>query len=421
MPEGTPPRLEEVREHPVDAKPTEERCDVVVRFAGDSGDGMQLAGTQLTFTSALMGNDVATFPDYPAEIRAPKGTPGGVSAYQVHFACADVATPGDEADTLVAMNPAALRTNLGAVRPHGTIIVDEDSFDDRGLRLAGWEGNPLEDGTLEGYEVIRVPITRVKGLTEQTLERIFDEHARAPFASVRDFYLRVKPQPAEMEALIRVGAFDGFGQPRTRLFWEYRHVHAVFGHGANPDQGWLFPPPDAVARLYGCDGAGQGKTAPPAATHGERERQDTAPGAASVPLDEPSPKQCLQWEAELLGFPASGHPLELYDEVAWDTYCPVDRLDRYKGEEVVACGLVIEQRVHHQVTGEPMKFLTLCDWSGMVETELFASTYKSYGLATVRYPVLEVTARVEPFENGRGFTLRVLRAGPPRLRHKCPA
>ena len=122
---------------------------------------MQLAGAQLTFTSALMGNDVATFPDYPAEIRAPKGTPGGVSAYQVHFAGTDVATPGDEADTLVAMNPAALKTNLAAVRPHGTIIVDEDAFDERGLRLAGYESNPLEDGSLEGYEVIRVPITRL--------------------------------------------------------------------------------------------------------------------------------------------------------------------------------------------------------------------------------------------------------------------
>lgn len=84
------------------------------------------------------------------------------------------------------------------------------------------------------------------------------------------------------------------------------------------------------------------------------------------------------------------------------------------GEIVVTCGLVVEQRTHHQITGEPMKFLTLADWTGMMETELFAQTYKSYGLATVRYPVLEVTATVEPFENGRGFTLRVLRAGSPR-------
>jgi DNA polymerase III alpha subunit len=117
---------------------------------------------------------------------------------------------------------------------------------------------------------------------------------------------------------------------------------------------------------------------------------------------------------ELFGFTVSGHPLELHGGVAWETYCPVARLGEHVGEEVVTCGLIIEDRVHHQATGEPMKFLTLCDWTGMVETELFAATYKTYGLATVRYPVLEVTARVEPFENGRGHTLRVLRAGKPR-------
>ncbi len=138
-------------------------------------------------------------------------------------------------------------------------------------------------------------------------------------------------------------------------------------------------------------------------------------------MDEPSRRQRLQWEAELLGFPVSGHPLELYAEVAWDTYCPVTSLGRHPGETVVVCGLVIEQRIHHQVTGEPMKFLTLADWTGMVETDLFAETYRSYGLATVRYPVLEVTAIVEPYERGDGFSLRVLRAGKPRLsaaRHK---
>ena len=124
----------------------------------------------------------------------------------------------------------------------------------------------------------------------------------------------------------------------------------------------------------------------------------------------------LESENELLGFPASGHPLELHDHIAWETYCPVSRLGEHVGEQVVTCGLVVEQRTHHQITGEPMKFLTLADWTGMVETELFAQTYKSYGLATVRYPVLEITARVEPYENARGFTLRVLRAGKPRTR-----
>ena len=133
-------------------------------------------------------------------------------------------------------------------------------------------------------------------------------------------------------------------------------------------------------------------------------------------LREPTRRERLEVETELFGYAVSGHPLELFDDIAWDTYCPVSRLGDHIGETVVTCGLVVEQRTHHQITGEPMKFLTLADWTGMVETELFAQKYRSYGLATVRYPVLEVEAKVEPFENGRGFTLRVLRAGKPRTK-----
>ena len=140
-------------------KPIEELDSVVVRFAGDSGDGMQLAGTQLTNTSALAGNDVATFPDFPAEIRAPKGTLAGVSGFQVHFASRDIYTPGDLVDVLVAMNPAALSENLRFLQPHGTLIVDEDAFDARSLKLARVASNPLEDGSLDEYQVIRVPLT----------------------------------------------------------------------------------------------------------------------------------------------------------------------------------------------------------------------------------------------------------------------
>jgi len=139
---------------------------------------------------------------------------------------------------------------------------------------------------------------------------------------------------------------------------------------------------------------------------------------SGIPLNEPARLERLQCETELFGFAVSGHPLELFPDVAWDTYCPVNRLGEFAGQTVATCGLVVEQRTHHQVTGEPMKFLTLADWTGMVETELFAPAYRSYGLATVRYPVLEVTATVEPFENGNGFSLRVHRAGKPRVR-KC--
>jgi DNA polymerase III alpha subunit len=136
----------------------------------------------------------------------------------------------------------------------------------------------------------------------------------------------------------------------------------------------------------------------------------------SVPLAEPSRLQRLRNEEELLGYPASGHPLELFPDIAWETYCPINRLGEHVGEHIVTCGLVIEQRLFHQITGEPMKFITIVDRTGIVETELFARTYQSYGLNTVRYRALEITATVEPFDNGRGFTLRVLRADKPRMR-----
>jgi 2-oxoglutarate ferredoxin oxidoreductase subunit alpha len=140
-------------------KTVQETQHVVVRFAGDSGDGMQLTGDRFTTATAVLGNDLATLPDFPAEIRAPAGTVHGVSAFQIHFASEDVTTPGDRCDVLVAMNPAALRANLGVVRRGGTIIVNEDAFTPRNLERAGFASDPLTDGTLEGYQVYRVPMT----------------------------------------------------------------------------------------------------------------------------------------------------------------------------------------------------------------------------------------------------------------------
>jgi 2-oxoglutarate ferredoxin oxidoreductase subunit alpha len=147
--------------------PREVRDSTVIRFAGDSGDGMQLTGSQFAMEAALAGSDVATLPDYPAEIRAPAGTTYGVSAFQVHFGSKDIKTAGDELDVLVAFNPAALKMNLGDLRIGGMVIVDESSFNDRNLKKAGYESNPLEDGTLAPYQVVRLDIT---GLTEQAVK-----------------------------------------------------------------------------------------------------------------------------------------------------------------------------------------------------------------------------------------------------------
>ncbi len=132
---------------------------VVIRFAGDSGDGMQLTGTQFTAVSSLFGNDTATLPDFPAEIRAPAGTLAGVSAFQVQISDHDILTPGDAPSVLVAMNPAALRANVEAVAAGGTIIVNIDAFDERALDKAGYRGNPLTDGSLTPYTVYEVPMT----------------------------------------------------------------------------------------------------------------------------------------------------------------------------------------------------------------------------------------------------------------------
>lgn len=132
---------------------------VVIRFAGDSGDGMQLTGDQFTDASAAWGNDLATFPDYPAEIRAPAGTPNGVSAFQVNIADHDILTHGDHPDVLVAMNPAALITNMGRLGGEGAIIVNSDNFEERDLAKAGLTSNPLEDGTLSNFRVYPVPMT----------------------------------------------------------------------------------------------------------------------------------------------------------------------------------------------------------------------------------------------------------------------
>ena len=159
-------------------KAVEEKERVVIRFAGDSGDGMQLTGDRFTNATAVLGNDLATLPDFPAEIRAPAGTVHGVSAFQIQFSSRDIMTPGDHPNVLVAMNPAALKAEFSSVEKGGTIIVNEDAFIQRNLDKAGYTTNPLDDGTLEGFQVFRVPMTSITvraveelGLTRKEAER----------------------------------------------------------------------------------------------------------------------------------------------------------------------------------------------------------------------------------------------------------
>lgn len=139
--------------------------EVVVKFAGDSGDGMQLTGSQFSDTSAFVGNDLSTFPDYPSEIRAPQGTIAGVSGFQVHIGHKEVQTPGDLADVLVAMNPAALKANLRWIKPGATIIIDIDNFDNKYYKKAGYVEDPLGDGSLEGYNIVKAPISNLTRAT----------------------------------------------------------------------------------------------------------------------------------------------------------------------------------------------------------------------------------------------------------------
>ncbi len=194
---------------------------VIIRFVGDSGDGMQLTGTQFTDTSAMFGNDVATFPNYPAEIRAPQGSLYGVSGFQVHIGSVEISTPGDNVDLLVAMNPAGLKTNLPSVKPGHTIIVDTDAFTKKNLEKAQYESNPLEDDSLENYRVIEVAMTSltkealkdVEGLDNKSITRsknmfalgmVYWMYDRSTDYTIDFFNKKFKSKPQVIEANTKV-------------------------------------------------------------------------------------------------------------------------------------------------------------------------------------------------------------------------
>ncbi|HMB18214.1 MAG TPA: 2-oxoacid:acceptor oxidoreductase family protein, partial [Gaiellaceae bacterium] len=166
------------------AKPVQQLDRVVIRFAGDSGDGMQLTGGRFTSETALLGNDLSTLPDFPAEIRAPAGSLPGVSGFQIHFSDHDILTPGDQPNVLVAMNPAALRMNVRDLPNGGTLIVNRDAFTERNLDKAGYTSNPLEDGTLNEFHVHEVPLTSLtlEALKEVDLTKREAERSKNMFA-----------------------------------------------------------------------------------------------------------------------------------------------------------------------------------------------------------------------------------------------
>jgi len=204
----------------VSQKQSETLESVVIRFAGDSGDGIQLTGGQFTAASALAGNDTATFPDYPAEIRAPTGTIAGVSGYQLHFSSRDILTPGDLADVLVVMNPASLAANKKWLKPHGLLIANADSFTVKNLKMAGYDQNPLEDNSLEAFQVYPVDLGRHTsdalqglGMTAKEIERcknyfalglVFWLYDRSTDFVETEIHAKFAKKPVMLEANLRV-------------------------------------------------------------------------------------------------------------------------------------------------------------------------------------------------------------------------
>jgi DNA polymerase III alpha subunit len=232
----------------------------------------------------------------------------------------------------------------------------------------------------ESRASLRVPLWKVKDLSDDTAARIEVQRTARRFDSLSDFYRRVGPSKAEAQNLIRAGAFDNFGETRTTQFW---HLQQLADWPCEGDQGVLFGANDRVLRV------------------------------PDVALTEPGRMDMLRDEQDLLGFTVSGHPLDLFPSIPWDKYCPIAELVKYPGQRVRVCGLTFADRIAYQENGQPMKFVSLCDYTGFVETEMFAAVYRAFGMETIKSPVIEVEGVVTPFENGKGYTLRVLRVQAP--------
>ena len=229
-------------------------------------------------------------------------------------------------------------------------------------------------------EGIRVSLAVIRDVGDALPRRILRERSVRTFDSLIDFLDRVRPDAEAMASLLRAGALDVFQPSRTRLFWSWRR------HGASHGK-----PGKELPILFPND--------------------KDLPGQ----LEEPGRIQKLKDEMELLGFTASGHPLDLYPDIDWSRYVPLRELEKHPNRWVRTCGLIVAERSHRQADGRLMKFLTLADRTGMVETELFADTYRRWGAVTAQHPVVAVSGRVDPFANGNGFTLRVEKVEKPYL------
>jgi error-prone DNA polymerase len=229
---------------------------------------------------------------------------------------------------------------------------------------------------VERKNLIRVPLCMIANLPEALLETISTEIQHAPFKSLEDFFARTSASEMALHLLLRAGAFDSLIASRTAAVWTIRQL------------------------------ARNGNLMPPTAQKLEH--------MPTTPLSER-----LRDEFELLGFTISAHPLDLWTDIAWDTYCPVSRLGECIGQRVTLCGLIVADRTLHQSNGALMKFMTLCDRTGLIETEMFARAFRKFGLETIRHPLVEVTGVIMPLEGSAGHTLRVEAVRKPRKKQKA--
>lgn len=202
--------------------------EVVIKFAGDSGDGMQLTGGQFTNTAALFGNDLGTFPDFPAEIRAPQGTVAGVSGYQLNFGSKEIFTPGDKCDVLVAMNAAALKVNLFNLKKGGIVIANTAGFDSKNLKLSGYDKNPIEDGSLEGYNLIKIDVTRMTRDATEDIQLGVKEKDRCKNMFVLGFLYWMFDRPMENTINFIAGKFSKLPEVREA---NLRALKAGYNYG----------------------------------------------------------------------------------------------------------------------------------------------------------------------------------------------